>query len=122
MQKVLKNYKQRGGKLEEYPLIKILDYEDVFADLPLCVAEFGVVYVNPVLVDNQVMEYDYVAKKLAELKMFHLFKDDSGSLREVPEGEANLHIRLPKETDLSELHYENGRVVKLAKEVTNNGD
>lgn len=112
-------------RLEEFPYITILYDREVFVDLPICVIDFGRVYEKPVLYGNYkgiptVYEEAEVKTQLANLKVFYL-KNKQGKLTEVREEEADLKIRLPKDTNVDELVYDNGQVF-WAKPINEKGE
>jgi hypothetical protein len=118
MPKILLNFKvsKKTGQIT-------LKYDEpVFADLPICVADYDVEYTTPVVVNipNQipvVMEkehYDALVNKatLKEHEKLFVFKlNDDGTLVEDPEGD--IKRVLPKDTDISKLKFVNGEVVWL---------
>src|SRR5690554_3269797 len=112
--KQLINYKVKQERIEEFPHITILYDREVLVDLPICAIDFGRVYEKPVLYGNHkgiptVYEEAEVKTQLAKLKVFHL-KNNQGKLTEVKEEEADVHIRLPKDTDVDQLVFDNGQV------------
>lgn len=113
--KILVNFKPLNKQTEDYSFVEIFDRGNVLLDLPICVAEFGVHYKTPVLYGTykgiaMVREEEEVKQLLDQLKVFH-FKVDGNRLIEVPEDEAELHTRLPKDTPVDELIYENGEIL-----------
>lgn len=124
--KVLKNYKKTGEFVDEdYPVIKINDSEDVFAELPLCVAEYNTFYKEPVLmiVPNKipsVIEKAELLKTLSKLKKFYFLVDEeTGQVQEVEKEKANLTYRLPKDTPVDMLVYKNGEILLIENEEVN---
>ena len=121
--KVLKNYKKTGEFVDEdYPVIKINDSEDVFAELPLCVAEYNTFYKEPVLmiVPNKipsVIEKAELLKTLSKLKKFYFLVDEkTGQVQEVGKEKANLTYRLPKDTPVDMLVYTDGEILLIENE------
>ena len=118
--KVLKNFKPTNESIkpsdyESYPIVKILDSEDVLMDLPMAALEFGRVYNKPVLYGNYkgvMTVYDEleVKQQLARLKLFH-FTEDQGRLVEVSPEEAKIHVRLPNDTVVDQLIYRDGQII-----------
>lgn len=118
--KVLKNIKPtqetiKPTEYESFPVVKILDGEDVFVELPLAALDFGKTYVRPVLYGNHngiptVYEELEVKQHLARLKLFH-FTEENGKLTEVEAEKATIHVRLPSDTIAEQLIYKNGRIV-----------
>ena len=113
--KVLINFKPTKEKLEEYPIIQILKSDDVFLELPLAAAEFGVEYEEPVLFGNikgipLVVEKWQVQEQINRLEMHH-FKLENEKLIKVPEEESSISLRLPKGTNTDQLIMDNGQVV-----------
>ena len=118
--KVIKNYKPLQPKnSKEYLPVKILTDEDIFFDLPICAGDFGVNYEKPVLYGDYkgiptVYEEKDVLRALSNLKLFHL-KEIAGQIKEVSSSEADVHIRLPKNTLVKDLVIKDGQVL-LAKQ------
>ena len=122
MSKVLKNYKLTGNIIDdEFPLIKIKDDEDVYADLPICAAEYNTFYTEPALIIERskipvVIEKVELLKSLSKLKKFFFLVDKkTGSLEEVDKDKADLSIRLPKDTPVEDLVYKDGEVLLIEK-------
>lgn len=118
--KQLINYKAKKEKLEEYPYVELFTDREVFVELPICVIDFGRYYEKPVLYGNYngiptVYEEEEVRAHLKTLKVFHL-KNNKGKLTEVDAEDADISIRLPKDTDVNQLVYDNGQVF-LAKPI-----
>jgi len=119
------NYKPKQERLEEFAYVELYTEREVLLGLPICVVEFGKDYVNPVLYGTTsgvptAFEDFEVQKKLKELKMFNL-KNNKGSLTETDKDKADISIRLPKDTNVKELVYDNGQVF-LAKDVAKEKD
>lgn len=113
--KQLVNYKTKKDKLEEFPFVELFTDREVFADLPICLVDFSREYDKPVLYGNHkgvptIYEAVEVQQQLAKLKVFH-FKEDQGKLTEVAPEEATIKARLPKDTKVDELIYDNGQIV-----------
>ena len=124
--KVLKNYKKTGEFVDDdYPVIKINDSEDVFAELPLCVAEYNTFYKEPVLmiVPNKIpsiIEKAELLKTLSKLKKFYFLVDEkTGQVQEVEKEKANLTYRLPKDTPVESLVYKDGEILLIENEEVN---
>jgi len=123
MMKILLNYKPLEDTYEGYPYVQLLDNSVVFVELPICVGEFGKRYKKPVLYGNfkgipTVYEEAEVKQFLADLKLFHL-KVEENQLKEVDEAEADIHIRLPKDTPVDQLIYDKGEII-WAKPIKDN--
>lgn len=121
--KILLNFKPLESTYEGFPYVQLLDNTVVFAELPICIGEFGKRYEKPVLYGNfkgipTVYEESEVKKILSNLKIFHL-KIKENRLEEVDEAEADLHIRLPKDTPVDQLVYDKGEVI-WAKPIKDN--
>lgn len=121
--KILLNYKPLENTYEGYSYVQLLDNSVVFAELPICVGEFGIRYKKPVLYGDfkgipTVYEEEEVKQFLANLKLFHL-KVEENRLKEVDEAEADIHIRLPKDTPVDQLIYDKGEVI-WAKPIKDN--
>lgn len=118
--KVLKNFKPTNEAIkptdyESFPVVKIIDSEDVLMDLPIAALEFGKSYLKPVVYGNYkgiptVYEESEVKQHLARLKLFH-FAEDQGKLTEVLPDEAKIHVRLPKDTIVDQLIYQDGQII-----------
>lgn len=113
--KVLLNFKPLEQSYEGFPRVQLLDNSVVFAELPICIGEFGKRYEKPVLYGDfkgipTVYEESEVKKILSNLKVFHL-KIKENRLEEVDEAEADLHIRLPKDTPIDQLLYDKGEII-----------
>jgi len=119
---VLKNYKLTKEKYEEFPFIKIRDDDEVFEDLPICSVDFGREIEKPVLFKPsdgtfpKAVELRDLIKILSTLKKFHFkIEKETGALTEVPEKESEFSIRLPQDTNVEELKFINGQIIKEAK-------
>jgi len=123
--KQLINYKVKAERLAEYPYVTLLVDREVLLGIPVCAIDFGREYQKPVLYGDQngiptVYEESEVKTIIAQLKVFHL-KNDQGKLTEVDEIDADLHVRLPKDTKVDQLVYDNGQLY-WAKPVEENED
>ncbi|MDR4968356.1 MAG: hypothetical protein RG740_01925 [Acholeplasmataceae bacterium] len=112
--KILMNFKEKKERVEEFSHVSLLVDREVFVDLPICAVDFGRHYDKPVLYGNYngiptVYEEAEVIKHLETLKVFHL-KNDKGKLTEVSKEDADISIRLPKDTNVDQLVYDNGQV------------
>ncbi len=113
--KIFKNYKVTKEKYEEFPIVKIFDHEEIFAELPFAVVEYGEEFAKPVLYGSwnglpTIMELEDVKQALAHLKKFYLKEIEKGRVKETTPEEATIVIRLPKDTNLDELIFENGQI------------
>lgn len=113
---VLKNFKILEDRWEEFPHIKVLPGEDVFVGLPICKMDFQATFKKPVvMMDNSiptVVELEELQHKLANTKRFYLVADEKGFIKEVEPKDSQITIRLPKDTNISELVYINGQILK----------
>jgi hypothetical protein len=114
---ILKNFKLLEESWEEFPLVKILPGEDVFVSLPVCSIPFQAKFVQPALVvkQNQIpfaVELEELKKKLEGTKRFFLVASEEGSLSEVDEKEAKIIVRLPSDTDITQLILKEGQILK----------
>jgi hypothetical protein len=114
---ILKNFKLLEESWEEFPLVKILPGEDVFVSLPVCSIPFQAKFVQPALVvkQNQIpfaVELEELKKKLEGTKRFFLVSSEEGSLSEVDEKEAKIIVRLPSDTDITQLILKEGQILK----------
>ena len=118
--RVLKNYKLLKERFNEFQFIQIRYDDEVFVDLPICTIEFGQLLEHPVLFVNgaktpSAVELSWLQDFLSNKKKFNLFIDEKGKIIEVEPGESNYQILLPNDTDLSELWFENGNLVRTRK-------
>lgn len=128
--KVLKNFRNTGEFLDgDFPHIKLRNDEDVFYDMPICVADCDRVYKDPVLMTENtgspfpfVYEKVELLQKIAKLKKFYFKVDEHGKMKEVKPEEANLSYRLPPDTPVKDLMYKNGRIILLEKIETETED
>lgn len=111
MPKILVNYNY-NKKEDKYTLS---NYDVVFADMPLAIMDMGAEYedILVVPVDNVKMVVD---KKefLKTNKAFYLVADGEVVREDKKNGTL---IYLPRDTDISELRYINGQLVKVANNV-----
>lgn len=117
MAKILKNYKRTGESIESFPVIKIKNDDDVFADLPICLVEYDTHYNKPVLITYEgkvpeVIEAAVLVKTLEGTRMFYLELDEDNNLKEVEQDNAMISVRLPKDTNVDELVFINGEILK----------
>lgn len=121
--RVLVNYKLTKETVEEHPIIQIVNSDDVFIDLPLAVAEFGLIYKKPVLFGDYngipTIKESNIVKELLSNTEIHHFKIKGERLIEVSDKECDMTIRLPKGTNTDQLIYDNGNIVWV-KPVENN--
>lgn len=114
--KVLKNFKQTGKFIDEFPYIKIKEDEDIFADLPICLAEYNTEYQKPMVYfgpDNQapvVMEEKDLMKKIEGTKLFYFSVKEEGKLEEVSKEQANFSYRLPIDVPVDKLAIIQGQL------------
>lgn len=123
MAKVLRNFKKLNKKFKEFELIKLRADEDVLADLPICLCDYGVDYKEPLVVTGAqgsfpiCLEKEEVAKRIKDTRIFNLKKGKEGNLKEVSGSEkAEVSVRLNNDTDLSKLTIENGQLKQKPKE------
>jgi hypothetical protein len=119
---ILKNFKALEERFEEFPLIKLMPGEDVFVELPICRMDFNLTLKEPILFVQdgtipKAMELAELKKLIAGTKRFFFKVGDKGELIEVEPSKAKLAMRLPKDTNISDLVYMNGQVLK--QEVNN---
>ncbi len=119
---VLKNYSEiKGRNVDEFPAIKIkYDEEDVFTFQPICQVPYGNRIEDAYLMLDSQKNLTAVSKehllKVLELTKVFFLKVDKTSVHEVEKGQHDLWVRLPKNTDVSELGYLNNQIVKIDKE------
>lgn len=119
--KIIRNYKILKEKLEEFPKIELKQYEVVFAELPLCVAQYDYEYDEPYLFmfEGQipvVMEKEELLKKIEGTKLFFFKVVNGNKVEEVPEKDAEFSYRLPIETPIHKLAIINGQFGLLEEE------
>jgi len=114
--RVLKNYKKLKEQIEEFPAVKILDAEDVFVELPLCVMDFGLeiekpyIYAGPDAQVPIVLTKEELLERIKGTKVFYLKQLENGNIQEVPKEEATLSYRLPEDTPVDKLAIMNGQL------------
>lgn len=114
--KVIKNFKKLKESVDEFPSIKILDSEDIFVDLPLCIMEFNREYRDPYLYFGpetpigEVMEKEALLFKTKGTKLFYFKKVEENRVKEVTKDEAEFSYRLPEEVPVEELAIINGQI------------
>lgn len=107
--------------------VKLLTDEVVYVDMPIAIAEYQREYENPIIVTvekrNYVMEkeeYDELVKRQEGLKEFQLIVEkDTGAVREANETDdvsKIVKVKLPIDTDFTEIFFRDGNFVKLEKE------
>ena len=107
--------------------VKVLTDEVVYVDMPIAIAEYQREYENPIIVTvekrNYVMEkeeYDELVKRQEGLKEFQLIVEkDTGAVREANETDdvsKIVKVKLPIDTDFTEIFFRDGNFVKLEKE------
>lgn len=107
--------------------VKLLTDEVVYVDMPIAIAEYQREYENPIIVTvekrNYVMEkeeYDELIKRQKGLKEFQLIVEkDTGAVREANETDdvsKIVKVKLPIDTDFTEIFFRDGNFVKLEKE------
>lgn len=109
MARILVNYIYNKEKDE----FKILNSENIFADMKVAVLETEDEINTPLVVPIKGIA-TVVDRKTYELihKRFYLSADEKGNVMENPKG---TEVWLPKDTDISQLKYINGNLVKVEK-------
>lgn len=109
MARILVNYIYNKEKDE----FKILNSETIFADMKVAVLETEDEIQTPLIVPIKGVA-TVVDRKEYELvhKRFYLSADEKGNVMENPKG---TEVWLPKDTDISQLKYINGNLVKVEK-------
>lgn len=114
--KVLKNFKKTGKFIDEFPYVKVKNDEDIYAELPICLAEFGVEYQNPLVYVGPdsaapvLMEEEELLERIKGTKLFYLKVDEEGKIEEVKKEESNLAYRLPIDTPVEKLAIIQGQL------------
>lgn len=117
MVKIFVNYKiDKNGK------VAIVDYGKVFVDQPFAIAELDKEYAEPfVVTDGKInfivekAEYEAAKEKENTLEEYNLIIEPNGTVRNAAENELEkaFKIKLPVETDISSLRFQNGQLIKL---------
>lgn len=119
---IFKNYKKlKNGNVEEFSAISVrYDDTEVFTELPICVVPFEEELKQPMLLREVngigiAIEKSKLLEIIKEQRIFHLIKTDKGQMKEVDPNKASIHVRLPKDTKVSELDYIDNQIVKIEK-------
>lgn len=118
--KVLINYKPTKEKIEEFQIVRVVSNSDVFADLPIAVADFGREYDTPVIFGNYkglplMIEKEELLKQLENLELHH-FRLEEEKLIKVAKEESEISVRLPKGTNTDQLIMDQGHIVWAKRE------
>lgn len=115
----LVNYKKTKKTYNGLQVVELLMDREVFLDLPLACIKFDVEYKNPVIFGSikgvsTIYEADDVIKHINDTtKEFNLTVLEGGKLKECEVNEeAQLTIRLPKDTNLSELVWDGKQIIR----------
>ena len=114
--KVIKNFKQTGKFIDEFPYIRIKEDEDVYAELPICLADYNTEYQKPMVYfgpESQtpvVMEEKDLMKKIEGTKLFFLKVEEEGKIKEVSKEEATFSYRLPIDVPVDKLAIIQGQL------------
>lgn len=114
--KLIKNYKPTGKFVEEFSIVNIREDEDVFAELPLCLVDFGVFYETAVLYQGPqdpmpiIMEKEELLEFIDGTRLFHFSVSEEGKLTEVEKEKANYSHRLPIDTPVEKLVIMQGQL------------
>lgn len=112
--KQLVNYKQTKNTIEDFVEVVLLDDREVLMDIPMCIIEFGKVYEKAYVPKNnqgvsQAIDKQELDQVFANTKIYH-FEINESRVKEVKKDKADLSIRLPLDTKIDELVYENGQI------------
>lgn len=122
---VLKNYRiMKGKNLAEFPKVEVrFNDNSVFTNLPICqvpyheeVTQGYLLNVDPHTKIALVVTEEVIQSVLNTTKIFHLSDKSEGevsTVKEVPQTEAVISVRLPIDTNVSELIIQGGQVYKL---------
>lgn len=116
MAKVIKNFKLEKRYVEEFPCVKILESEDVYADIPICLVDFNREYKKPVayMTENSniptIVEEEELMKLIKGTKLFHFKMDEKGTLEEVEKEKSDFSYRLPIDTPVEKLAIIEGQI------------
>jgi hypothetical protein len=118
MPKILVNY-----RIKKDNTLELKDYNCVFADMPMAIAEYDYHYDQPVLVNAGqkfplVVEKEELLKQLKVKENLKQFKFKVNPDQTVTETEENpdVTVELPKDTDVSKLRYINKQIVLFDEE------
>jgi len=117
--KQLINYKITGKQIEEFKEVKLLHDREVLAEIPICVIEFGKIYTKAYINGSSNIPEAIDEERLQEIinktRIYHL-KVNETSMQEVEVKEADISVRLPIDTPVEHLVYDNGEIF-LAKPI-----
>lgn len=120
--KVLKNIKVlKKGAIEEFLKVEIrYDDTEVFTDLPIAVVEYGDEMVEPYLFRVEsgfaiLIEGEQLRELLKTQKVFFFKVNENKTVEEVEEGKHDVNVRLPIDTKVEELMYDNNEIVWVDK-------
>lgn len=112
--KQLINYKLTKNKVEEYVEVELLIDREVLVDISICLIDFGKVYDKAYVVygtkDVAVALSQQELDKLLETTKIFKFKIKDSQVIET-KGTPDIEVRLPKDTKVDELIYENGQLL-----------
>lgn len=112
--KQLINYKLTSNKVEDYVEVKLLLDREVLVDIPICLIEFGRVY-DKAYIPQKANEFVMALSQkelddlLLKTKIFK-FKIKDNTVVET-KGTPDIEARLPLNTKVDELIYENGQLL-----------
>lgn len=106
MPKILLNYK----KLHDGSFKLYYNPTHVFADMPVCIADMDEEYIQPIVVN--INNEAVVVEKEEYEKTHKLFKLKVDKNNFLVEDEDGFEIYLPIDTDITQLMYINGQIVK----------
>ena len=112
--KQLINYKLTKNKVEEYVEVELLIDREVLVDIPICLIDFGKVYDKAYIAygtkDVAVALSQQELDELLKTTKIYKFKIKDSQLIET-KGAPDIEVRLPKDTKVDELIYENGQLL-----------
>lgn len=112
--KQLINYKLTKNRVEEYVEVELLIDREVLVDIPICLIDFGKVYDKAYIVygtkDVAVALSQQELDELLKTTRIYKFKIKDSQVIETKET-PDIEVRLPKDTKVDELIYENGQLL-----------
>lgn len=115
---IYKNYKIKNNHVEIY------NNDEVFVELPVCIIDNQLDGSKELeIITDLKSQLNYIVEKerlnLNDNKIFHLklipTENNCFKLEECNLKDAILHINFPKDTDLKEIIYKNGMILKKEK-------
>jgi len=124
---MLKNFKRTGGMFEEFPIVKVKYEDETYTDRPICVVDEEKTFTTALAVPQQegfpiIQELEDIKIAIKDTRIFYFDLAEGGIVKEVPEKDSKIRIRLPKDTNPNELIFVNGQILKQQKVETQEGE